>query len=368
MRDALAAADRLTADFEMSPESVLLDLDGFHIEIRSNCTPLLDRLRGYFSHALGSGPATVTVSAIETSPIDLQVEFSDWYREPGKTGRKDSYHDLIDGRLVRKVRTGMLFLQSNQHRIAAGPCFINDNQVINFINSQYMNWLQQHDAVICHAAGVVLGDTAMAIAGFSGGGKSSLMLRIMEQHQGQFLSNDRLFVQADGERRQIAIGIPKMPRINPGTILSLPSLESMLDPGQRKSLKKLDPNDLWELEQKYDVPIESLYGSGRIRGRAPLTDLMVLNWDRRSNDACTISAVDLTQRLDLLPAITKSAGPFYCNEQGEFRADATAIDPQPYLDRFRHVNVWEASGTVDFDFASQQCREIMESEPCEKTY
>ena len=84
-------------------------------------------------------------------------EFIDWAREPGKTGRKDSYLDLDGGRLVRKVRTGMVFLQSAGERIAAGPCLRYDNQVINFINAQYMNWLQNQGWLICHASGLVTG-------------------------------------------------------------------------------------------------------------------------------------------------------------------------------------------------------------------
>ena len=137
----------------------------------------------------------------------MSLNFIDWAREPGKTGRKDSYVDLLGGRLLRKVRTGMVFLQSDTWRIAAGPCEANDNQVINFINAQYMNDLQRHDWLICHAAGLVRGERAVAIAGFSGGGKSTVMLRAMEHPSLDYLTNDRLFIRGDEQGVQAA-GIP----------------------------------------------------------------------------------------------------------------------------------------------------------------
>jgi len=64
----------------------------------------------------------------------MDFDFKDWTREFGKSGRKDSYVDIEDARLIHKVRTGMVFLQSSDQKIAAGPCLQNDNQVINFIN------------------------------------------------------------------------------------------------------------------------------------------------------------------------------------------------------------------------------------------
>ena len=100
---------------------------------------MIDRLNDYFSHVVIAPCDTdLEVVAVEREAPDLGVDFIDWPREPGKTGRKDSYLDLDGARLVRKVRTGMVFLHGTADRIAAGPCLRNDNQVINFINAQYM--------------------------------------------------------------------------------------------------------------------------------------------------------------------------------------------------------------------------------------
>ena len=58
----------------------------------------------------------------------------------------------------------------------------------------------------------------LGIAGFSGGGKSTLMLQLLDNDEVSYLTNDRLFIHA-GSGQIMARGIPKLPRINPGTIV-----------------------------------------------------------------------------------------------------------------------------------------------------
>ena len=241
------------------------------------------------------------LDAIDSPVLDTGLAFTDWSREPGKTGRKDAYHDLPDGRLVHKVRTGMLFLQSETLRIAAGPCRRHDNQVINFINSQYMNWLQQHDWLICHAAALCAGERGLAIAGFSGGGKSTLMLHILERDRTAFLSNDRVFIRRGGEGLQMR-GIAKLPRINPGTLLNNSKLHVLASQQQLDGWSAMATDELWHLEEKYDVPIRRVYGEERIRLAGSLTSLVILNWRRDSDAAPSLERIDLSERTDLLAA------------------------------------------------------------------
>lgn len=140
-----------------------LALSDADIEVISNSAPLLEELRRYFAHIVTDKIADpIRVVAIESSPVVLDLEWRDWSREPGKTGRKDSCFDLDNARLIRKVRTGMLFLQSETNRIAIGPCLKNSNQVINFINNQYMNRLQQQGWLNCHAAALTRAEQGMA--------------------------------------------------------------------------------------------------------------------------------------------------------------------------------------------------------------
>ena len=254
--------------------------------------------------------------------------------------------------MVRKVRTGMVFLQSKEILIAAGPCLQYNNQLINFINSQYMNWLQNQDWLICHAAGITYNEHCLAMAGLSGGGKSTLMLNLLELSNTQFLTNDRLFIrQADGE--VAAAGIPKLPRINPGTIVHNQRLHALIAPEERARLLALSRDELWHLEEKYDVDIEQLYGNKHIRHNATLSAFLIINWQHDAAVDTAINAVQLTQRLELLQAIMKSPGPFYQRLDGSFLQDDEALVEQPYIDALRSIPIYELTGRIDFDRATR---------------
>lgn len=367
MNDSQTVAARLMNGFALHGDRLVLDIDGYRIAVRSNSKLLLDRLAGYFSHFVAEGGADVEVKAIETSPIETGLRFRDWKREPGKVGRKDAVHDLPDGRLVRKVRSGMLFLQNRDHRIACGPCLQNDNQVINFLNSQYMNRLQQDGALICHASGVVIESRCLAIAGFSGGGKSSLMLHLLESADSQYLTNDRLFLRVREDGKARALGIAKMPRVNPGTMLSLPSLRPLLSEDRQAELRSWPDERLWNLEEKHDVDVDRIYGSGRITSSASLAAVLILNWRRDDDAPCTIGDVDLRARTDLLAAVMKSPGPFFQDRNGIFQADDAAVDAAPYLTSLNEIPIWEARGKIDFQVMADHCQNRMRSEPCPKS-
>ena len=192
-----SAVSALQGDAQLCADELYLALGGCTLRLRSNSAAVLTDLADYFSHVASDAQTPdIDIIAIERDAPELDIDFIDWKREPGKTGRKDSYADLPGGRLVRKVRTGMVFLQSERNRIAAGPCLKYDNQVINFINSQYMNWLQNRGWLICHAAGLVYRGKCLGIAGFSGGGKSTLMLNLLDNDEVSYLTNDRLFLHA----------------------------------------------------------------------------------------------------------------------------------------------------------------------------
>ncbi|MEG3619227.1 HprK-related kinase B [Magnetovibrio sp. PR-2] len=352
-------AKQLSQGLELAEGQVVLGLSEYRIGLRSNSHELLEKLGVYFAHTLDAGEPDIEVIAYETAPQDLGLDFIDWKREPGKTGRKDAYVDVEDGRLVQKVRTGMVFLQSETHRIAAGPCLANDNQVINFINAQYMNWLQNNGELICHASGLVVDARCLGIAGFSGGGKSTLMLKVLDDDNVHYLTNDRLFIAKDNTHVR-ATGIPKLPRINPGTIVHNEKLKSILSPEQQEHFLSMPNEELWHIEDKYDVDVEDVYGEGKIAPTAKLKAFLVLNWTRDGETPCTFTQVDLAKRPELLErAIMKSPGPFYQFADGSFLQDDMPLDPAPYLDMLKDIPIFEVSGTIDFDAATQFCLEQM---------
>ena len=364
MIDAATAARTLGTGLEAGDAELTLALGEFGLRLRSNSPELIERLRDYFRHVVAPvSEPDVDMVAWEQDVVDAGVSFTDWAREPGKTGRKDAYVDLEDGRLILKVRTGMVFLQSVSQVIAAGPCLEYDNQVINFINAQYMNWLQHRGWMICHAAGLVHGGRGLGLAGFSGGGKSTLMLHILEQDGVAFLTNDRLFVRQEGGKPQ-ALGIPKLPRINPGTVVHNPRLESLIEPERRAELLALPPGELWEIEEKFDADIERLYGPGRIVHAAPLPAFLILNWSRESSDPWKVERINIAQRRDLLAAVMKSPGPFYQYDDGSFFTDDTPFDVDAYLAALEGVSFYEVTGRIDFDGVARHCVEhLMEETP-----
>ena len=355
MADVEVIGTRMLKGHTLKNSGITLSIGDFSITIRSNSTALLARLKVYFRHVIATGEPALTreLLAIEAPVDNFGLEFTDWAREPGKAGRKDAYVDFFGGRLVKKVRTGMIFLQSQSRVIAIGPCLENMSQVINFINTQYMNFLQRNDWLICHAAALVREGRAFGIAGLSGGGKSTLMLKMLEAEHTTYLTNDRLFVR--GTNPVMAAGIPKWPRINPGTALNNPRLAHLIPPTRRKELSAMSKEALWDVEEKYDVDIEREYGPGRFAEPTSLNGFLILNWSRDDPGEWRIEPVDLHRRRDLLPAVMKSPGPFYQRVDGSFWMDDTPLDEEAYLTTLTGVPFYEVTGRIDFEGVAHEC-------------
>ncbi|MQQ10199.1 HprK-related kinase B [Epibacterium sp. SM1979] len=348
-QDILNRLDRSALD-DTAP--LTLKVGHLRVQIRA-LPPLMDELRSYFADAVADdGPVDARIDVLEGQALDPAPDWQDWAREPGKTGRKDAYVDLQDARLIYKVRTGVTFLQSADHIVAFGPTASHPNQVVNFINTQILNQCLREGWQICHAAAVTNGTRSLAIAGLSGGGKSTSILRMMDLDNTRFVTNDRLMVQV-GTPVPTGLGIPKHPRINPGTILGNPRLHPMLSKAEMERLHAMETDELWDLEEKHDLLVPDIYGADRIQYSAPLTDFWVLNWQRGGAEPTQVTQVDLATRPDLLSAIMKSAGPFYQDQTGRFLQDSDPLDPAPYLAALSGVTISEVSGRVDFDALAQ---------------
>ncbi|ARE39737.1 HPr kinase [Rhodovulum sp. P5] len=320
--------------------------------------PLRTELVAYFDEALGEAPDAPTVHILPGQALRPEPDWQDWQRDPGKTGRKDAVADLQDARLIRKVRSGMTFLQSPHHAMAFGPAAENVSTVINFINTQILNACLRAGWQLCHAAAVTDGVRSLAISGLSGGGKSTSVLRLMEDDRLRFVSNDRLLVRAGPPPE--ALGIPKHPRINPGTILGNPRLWPLIDADRRADLAALPAEALWTLEEKHDLIIREVYGPGRVQYAAPLAAFFVLNWHRDMSGPTVVTDVALADRPDLLAAIMKSPGPFYQHPDGHFQGNGAVPDPAPFLAALRDVRVCEVSGRVDFEALADQARALFD--------
>ncbi len=251
----------------------------------------------------------------------------------------------------------MHFIFGDNDNLAIGPCRENSNQVINFINNRFIEYKLRKNWLLGHAAAVLYNGRGLALAGFYGMGKSTLALHLMSMGT-VFISNDRLMI-TKADKGVIMSGVAKLPRVNPGTVLNNDDLK-MVMPSRDKAINgQLSPEELWNLEQKYDVDIESCYGLDKFRLSGSMDGLVILNWQKNS-EPLSVNIIDLRQRRDLLRAFIKATGLFYLPGAG---ADNFAKDfsEDNYLEHLNGITVPEMSGGVDFERASQYCFDFLKS-------
>jgi HprK-related kinase B len=334
--------------------SLDVTFDDVTVHVDSNSQPLIEKLAAYYRDFLGNGGRTlVRVVAVEAPAPDFDLPFTLKDREPGKTKIKEASVDLPDGRVVRKLLTGLVFLFGHGANYTVGPCIANDNQLVNFINNRFIELRLRRGALLFHAAGVAEGGAGLVIAGFAGAGKSTLALEIMRQGT-DFISNDRVMVSRDDTGLTMT-GLPKMPRVNPGTVLNNPSLAPVMDAADRARFAALPQAELWDLEHKYDAFIDECFGPGRFKLHCPMAGLVILRW-KRDASPMTANRVDLRRRRDLMPAFMKDVGLFY---EFEDPAEPSKASQDAYLDLLRDLPVLEIDGGVDFHQAAQTCLDFL---------
>jgi len=339
---------------------VRLRLADVNVVVRSNDRAHLEELQAYFGELVSGtedaaaakqdpGDAIEIVALEAPSPeldgLDLTIK----QPEPGKSSLKEAYVDLPGGRIIRKLKTGVVFFVGDDVHLAVGPCRKSPNQIVNFVNNRFIQVRMREGWLLCHAAAVAKGPRGCVLAGFSGMGKSTLALHMME-HGLEYVSNDRLLVRREVEDDATTLascGVPKLPRINPGTALSIPRLRSLVPEAKRLRYEAMPTAELWGIEEKYDVDVDSAYGRGLIRLLAPAQTLMILNWSRGAGP-CEIREIDLRERPELLAVVMKTAGLFYDEREG---ALPTEPEPARYLEMLRGFHVVELAGGVDFPAA-----------------
>lgn len=361
----------------LAKASLIIHLPAQSYQIFSNHSGLLEDLEHYFGRLSFWQDTCIPLEDVQ--PIKVYVSnkqreliaktpWIDWAREAGKTGRKDAIFDLNFQqqtlRLLHKVKTDMVFVQpaagalpqastNNLPCMAFGPADQHPNQIINFILTQYLNQHLRENWLLGHAAGLQINGKGLAIAGLSGGGKSTLMLHLLENGE-HFISNDRVLIRASSTGRLELRGIPKQPRINPGTIVHNPRLHSLITAEQHQQFLAMPNAQLRALEMKFDAPVDELYWQHCYQPQTKLDYLVILNWSATSTDPTRIKHTTLYDSPELVAALMKSPGPFYNDAQGNFLENGITPDPQNYLNHLGHVPVLELNGKVDFEKATDQ--------------
>jgi len=142
-----------------------------------------------------------------------------------------------------------------------------------------------------------------------------------------------------------ALGYPKQPRVNPGTLLGHPRLLALLEPADRAALAALPARELWELERKSDVDLDSIYGPGTVDLRGRMDALVLLKW-RRDGRGLDIRRLSADDALAALPLVYKNLGAFDLD-----RVPGTAMtgaEREAFRELFGRVAVVEVTGGVDF--------------------
>lgn len=340
--------------------SISLTFGEYRVKVFSNHVDLVEVLNQYFNEfkveELEDSACDDIVHVFESKQARPNFELIDWIREGGKSGRKDAFYDLPDGRLMHKVRTGMNYVQNQKYHIAYGPCFANQSQVINFVLTQHMTHLQNQGSLICHSSAVAKNRKGIALSAFAGGGKSTLALKLMNKGL-DFVSNDRLFINTK-DNDAYMYGVAKQPRINPGTVLNNPTLSCLIGEARKTELLAMKKEELWDLEEKYDAPIDTLYGTNKFKLVSELQGIVVLNWSRNGNEEARIDKVDLNQRSELLDAVVKSPGPFHYDQKGQPWGNGILPQKEKYLEHLKSVDIYEITGTVNFEDMANKIVEL----------
>lgn len=336
---------------------VTLILEQCLIAVHCSGLDLADNLRHYFAPFLDSSREKphIHIHVVQSDAPQFDVELKVKTPDPGKTKIKEEWLDLgNEGRLVRKRLTGMTFLFGGISNFAVGPCLENVNQVINFVNNRFIAWKLNQGNLLGHAAAVLHNGQGMAMAGFSGMGKSTLALHLMSKGT-TFVSNDRLLVDATGNGTPQMSGVAKLPRINPGTALNNPKLASVMSPEDQKYFSTMPINELWEVEHKYDVFIDECFGPDKFVLGANMDFLILLNWERGTGPMVA-RQIDLAQHTNLLPAFMKSTGLFYLPEEDNPKDQP--IDK--YIEVLSRSQVIELTGGIDFVEATEVCMALFD--------
>jgi HprK-related kinase B len=341
-----------------APFAVDLRIVDVPIRVTTNAPEISARLHAYYPSWVCPirGAPAMSVRLIQGEPA-IPAGFVDVTRGEARPV-KEATQDRSGRRLILKRATGVVMGVWPGHAFAVGDLLANLNQGINLINACYAKVILDRGYVLFHASAVSGDGRTVVLAGSPGAGKSTSALHLVESGL-RLLSNDRVLARAGGVGVE-ALGYPKQPRVNPGTLLHHPRLAALLDPRDAKELAALSREELWQLERKSDVDVDSIYGPGTFELSGRMEALLLLKW-RPDGRGVSVRRLDPSEAMANLPLFRKDLGVF------DPQRSPGGVVAGPELARYaavlERVTTVEVTGGVDFPALVDLASELLAKSP-----
>jgi HprK-related kinase B len=286
-----------------------LMIGGVPVALYTNAPRVAERLGEYFApYAATRIPADApVVHLVQGEPVYDAARLRDVPRRLREQGVKEAFYDADGFRVVVKRRTGVTIYVAEPEHYVAGDLVRNFNQAVNLVMTVYAKAMLRRGYIMLHASAIVGAVDGVAFASASGFGKSTVALALVERHQ-HLVTNDRLFLRAPGGIVEM-VGVPKKPRVNPGTLLRIPSLSPLVTEEERARYRAMNPEELWALERKHDVDVDALYGPGTTRLSGLLRAIFLLRWSPLDM-GWNVRTLPPGDRAAALEPLLKSAGAY----------------------------------------------------------
>lgn len=301
---------------------LVLSIAGVTVALHASEADIRQDSATYFRPLVADAAPAFTIHAVQGSHDLASDRLVDVPVAPGRSVKEAVCEDP-EGRVIYKRRTGVGMVLRPDEAFILGDLRANLNQVHNLVGHVLARAFLQQGYCMLHASAVATAARGFAFGARSGGGKSTAALGLMERGA-RFVSNDRLFLRATPTGVEM-LGMPKWPRVNPGTLLRLPSLRSVLPAHEQATLEAMPPQDLWHLEQKHDVDVHHRFGETAYLFRpTPLHGLYLLDWSLQGSGLQVAELPDGTRLAELRPLV-KGLGVYGNSPEIEASAEAALV-------------------------------------------